>query len=954
MKFVFFNPSNNKWYNNNNLDYLIQFPKPRNKNIKIGNSEIPDYINSIIECEVYYDQWTLANRYNKAYDILNLIQNSTNSNHDYQYIMIWLRYSFQRLLDWQRKQNTPPRALSGALNRLTYYLSGLYINQYKTETKYNNLNDSKIPLIKMILSMLGKGTGNGQAIRDYILVIMHKFKLPRKGKYFYEQWHQKLHNNSTPDDIIICEALLSFLKTNDIKNYWKVLNDNGINRERLESYERNITEEPHHNYDYIGDFENFLNILKSVHSNNDLITMFNSAKYIIGDKSNIYEDIINNVNNDNVNVINQIQKITFGRQILNKIIENVIKESDIGKMRDIIFFDISLENYIRLLVEKIIHIQISYNDYINEITLILENIKISYFNFIEINIIYNDWLKIVVSKQNDFSRNNMLKIKSVYNRLMRILNNISDYFNNNIQEKAKYLGEQFNINKESVETFSEELIRGTIFFALSMLLKKLNKFIREKTSNDKWLIISRGVNEEIKGLIKFEKNLSDIQFEKLNQKTILLTENINGNEEIPINCIGLIVSNNNENYPDVLAHVSVRARNLKILFGACLDEKIRNELLSLDKKYIKLNIVNTEIKFELIDEIKENEKEYQQNEISEIKLKGNSEESENNKKILVEIDEFNANLVGEKSLNTKILFNKVPNINWLKYPESFSIPFNIISLFLSLEENKEINEKINNEINQLSNKEIKKEKIILTLQKLKKLILQINFPSENEYTKKLNEKLIKFGIKENDISKAHNSIKKVWSSKYNERVYLSMQKLNISFDKIKVSVLIQKIIPTEYAFVIHTKNPLNNNNNEIFAEVVNGMGETLVGAYEGQSFSFIYNKNNKQFNINSYQNKSMKLLNEGFIFRSDSNMEDIENFSGAGLFDSVPMIDDKIIYMKYFDDKLYIDDNFVNKIVNGICDIGINVEMLYNGKPQDIEGVYYNGEFYIVQSRPQV
>ena len=89
--------------------------------------------------------------------------------------------------------------------------------------------------------MLGKGTGNGQQIRDYILVIMHKFNLPRKGKYFYEQWHQKLHNNTTPDDITICEALLSFLKSNNIKNYWKVLNDNGIDKKRLESYERNIT-----------------------------------------------------------------------------------------------------------------------------------------------------------------------------------------------------------------------------------------------------------------------------------------------------------------------------------------------------------------------------------------------------------------------------------------------------------------------------------------------------------------------------------------------------------------------------------------------------------------------------------------------------------------------------------------------------------------------------------------
>ena len=106
-------------------------------------------------------------------------------------------------------------------------------------------------MIQTIISFLGKGTGNGQAIRDYILVIMHKYKLPRKGKYFYEQWHQKLHNNSTPEDIIICEALLAFLRSNNIQDYWRVLKEGNITKERLASYERNITEEPHHNYDYI-------------------------------------------------------------------------------------------------------------------------------------------------------------------------------------------------------------------------------------------------------------------------------------------------------------------------------------------------------------------------------------------------------------------------------------------------------------------------------------------------------------------------------------------------------------------------------------------------------------------------------------------------------------------------------------------------------------------------------
>lgn len=39
-----------------------------------------------------------------------------------------------------------------------------------------------------------------------------------------EEWHQKLHNNSSPDDIIICQALLAYLQSDlDISKYWTVL-----------------------------------------------------------------------------------------------------------------------------------------------------------------------------------------------------------------------------------------------------------------------------------------------------------------------------------------------------------------------------------------------------------------------------------------------------------------------------------------------------------------------------------------------------------------------------------------------------------------------------------------------------------------------------------------------------------------------------------------------------------
>lgn len=56
-----------------------------------------------------------------------------------------------------------------------------------------------------------------------------------------QDWHQKLHNNTTPDDVIICEAYIKFLDGNgDNGSYWAHLNDNGITRQRLESFDRAI------------------------------------------------------------------------------------------------------------------------------------------------------------------------------------------------------------------------------------------------------------------------------------------------------------------------------------------------------------------------------------------------------------------------------------------------------------------------------------------------------------------------------------------------------------------------------------------------------------------------------------------------------------------------------------------------------------------------------------------
>ena len=83
----------------------------------------------------------------------------------------------------------------------------------------------------------------------------------------------------------------------------------------------------------------------------------------------------------------------------------------------------------------------------------------------------------------------------------------------------------------------------------------------------------------------------------------------------------------------------------------------------------------------------------------------------------------------------------------------------------------------------------------------------------------------------------------VWASKYNERALLSMKKVGLDFKDLRMAVLVQRVVPAEYAYVIHTHNPSNSSPDEIYAEVVRGLGESIVsGMVPGSSLAFMANK----------------------------------------------------------------------------------------------------------------
>ena len=955
INFVLKNLSNGKWYNNYGQNYRIEIIK-REKTIynEENNSEliIPECIKDAVDLEGNAGNWSLMHRYQKVRDCLFLLD--LENPKESLWIYIWLKYSFRRLLTWQRQFNTPPKDLQWSMHCLTFELtkrfSELYTisNNNKNKNKYFCLSPKII--IKDSCVLVGKGRENGQRIRDEILNIFHKFHISEKIDSFYEQWHQKLHNNTTPDDIIICQALVNFLRTNNMQEFWNTLNYGGVNKQRLESFERKITMEPYYEPAYLHDFENFLNLLKEVHGSADLILMFDQSKYAFGNNSQIFNEII--YFKDDWDTLKQIWRVTNGREILKNLIENAM--NDQGKLRDLLFFDDALQLYLRQIIEKILHINLDFNNYVSIITALLKNLNLYVDNFPEIEICLKDWIAFGENLKNEVTKGNIdsaMKVQSITDRIGRLLGHVIDYYNTVFAPRATYFGKGCKVDEKLVDIFTEEEIRGSIFFALSSILKKIQPILRNKANLGPWLIISRGCNENICGKVRYEKDLKTIQLEQFKEKTILLTENVGGSEEIPINCNAVIILNSN-NYPDMLAHISVRARNLKVALLVCFEQNIYQALKDNNDKFLEIKFNGNNIEYKNINNAKEQKEKKAVEEINK-NIKPTKFDDKFNK-AYIEIDEFENDKVGAKSNNLKKIYKKLPV--WIKYPESFSIPFNVFDYFMNLQENSNEKENLSNlilKLDSLPENELNKSTEILN-NCASIIINQMSIPEDNEYYKQLKQRLEKFGINEKELPEAIKSIKRVWASKFNERAFISCRKIGIKLKEISMAVLCQKIIEAEYAFVIHTKNPSNNDKNEIYCEMVYGMGESLVGAYEGQSFSFIYNKETKNINIVTYPNKSTALKNKGFIFRSDSNTEDLEGFAGAGLFDSIPMVEYEEVNMEYGINKIFCDENWKREIMKNIGNLGLEIERIFEGVPQDIEGVYSNKEFYIVQTRPQV
>jgi alpha-glucan,water dikinase len=911
LRFVVFRPEDGAWIKSGGQDlYLPLFQPPPDPRLP---AQLRDLAEEIVTAERDYASWTLMHRFNLCHDLLGKARGDEDA---LALLFVWLRYSAIRQLDWQRRYNTKPRELAHAQDRLTRRLAQLFRESGPGPRMW----------ARLMLTTLGRG-GDGQKVRDEILQIMHRNHIKETSGHFIEEWHQKLHNNTTPDDVVICAAYLEFLRSNgDVARFYKTLEAEGVTRERLRSFERPIKSDPNFFGDkkdaLIGEFSNFLKILKAVHSGTDLESAVAAARDKLDGGARQKVEAVLGLRAAGGNKL--IEATAAARAAVAGATQN---QKDDVALRDLLFLDLGLADCFRGAVERQNHSKLDRDALAALIDGALANLTPT-ADSPELALIAAHW-KALLAQPRD-GRDWALQARSVADRAARWVQGCTDSLYRRVQPKAEVLGEGFGAAKWVVPLFGEEVVRGGSAFALSLLLKHLDPILRTAAGIGGWQIVSPG---RAFGTVRVAASLETVQAEQFAGPTVLIADHVAGDEEIPASVTAVLTLD----APDLVSHVAVRARNAHVLFAACFDRAVFDQMKTLSDRTVTLSVTPR------------GDVEWREGG-SAVAEPTHTAAAPAGRRIRRDVaewavgqDGFTSEIVGGKSNNLGGLRGRLPE--WVHLPASFALPWGTCEKVLRDPANAATRDRIAGLTADPG------QDPAAALAQVREAFLGLKEPAG--FQEAVLSVWRSAGVPMIPWESAWRSICRVWASKWNERAYLSRRARSVPHDDLLMAVLVQQVVEADYAFVIHTTNPLTGDAGELYAEMVLGMGETLVGNHPGRALGFVCRKSDQSLTLQSYPGKSVGLYGKGVIFRSDSNGEDLEGFAGAGLYDSYLAVEPEHRLLDYTRERLVNDRGFRDELLRSVARVGLEVERVL-GSPQDVEGAVTGGRCYVVQTRPQV
>ena len=817
-------------------------------------------------------------------------------------------------------------------------------------------------LYRAALGTLPRGGGNGDDIRLGILQLMRENNIkeghrPGIEDPFIAQWHQKLHSNTTVDDIYICEAYLHFLHTGNWDDFWTHLWDNhGLTREDLAGMKAGwrtdgITGPGNHLPQLINPMKHFYWILRITHGGGNMDSAMDFAR------GKMPEDVQNEIydllaNRDEYWAPNKIVE-------LRERLSGTWRYGDVTN-RDVVLLDIAMEKFYRQKIEGLDLTEWDYDARLGQLEMSIRNVLVGQ-DFDRLVTAY-DFFRKANGGENGLTRWSPEWAKVMDAALESVslaMEHHMDQLCELVQHPADVIGEQAECDPAYITNFGEEVVRGHSMFAVSRMLSESRPGVRQAAGRSPWDVAALGSPQlaSYAGVVTVTE-LADVQgVDYSAAPVVILSAKLGGLEDIPPGVAAVLTA-----APvDLLSHIAIRARQTGVLLAAMPDPAGWEALVARAGQGVKIEVVGEEVK------VSESELgAAAASSSSSSSSSGAASSSSGAPKLtlvpkadtadwLVTPDKYAPGVVGGKSSSlAKLGVSPAIASFGAAVPASTALPFNAFEKALAADP--ATNASVTAALSALAAADAAGDAAArrAALDAMRSTIAY-DLKMPDDLVAPLAAAATAYGgtCAPADV---YQAVKKVWASKWNERAFLSRKACGVSDDSLHMATLLMEVVPAEHAFVLHTANPLTGNAGEVFGEVCVGLGEALVGNEPGSALSFTAAKTPGAVPIvKSLPSKPIahRAPYTTMIARSDSNGEDLEGFAGAGLYDSVTVVPTEEQVVSYADEPLVWDDARRTRLMSRLAELAVAVEAEM-GCPQDIEGCVVGEHIYVLQSRNQV
>ncbi|GBG79977.1 hypothetical protein CBR_g30239 [Chara braunii] len=577
-----------------------------------------------------------------------------------------------------------------------------------------------------------------------------------------------------------------------------------------------------------------------------------------------------------------------------------------------------------------------------------------------------------------------LRLKATLERAKRLAESYSDSILEIYPKRCEALGKALGIPENSIRTFAEAEIRSSVVFQLSKLCSLSLKSVRLATNGDGWDVLMPG--SAVGTLVEVDQMTPESMPSPSMGPVILLSRFANGDEEVKAagaHVVGVVLCHELPH----LSHLGVRARQERVTFVTCEDEERVADIRALCGRPVRLEASANGVRITAhsgsIPEASSNDEAVAAVSTAGVPSKTSSgnghmdhgAEHESavqifypNGHLLLDVKDASPETAGAKAAacgrlaqlaasSAKVLNERgVPAM--FRVPKSVAIPFGVMEAavkdageserFASLLEAIEVAPLAGGVLDGACAELRELVGALRPPASLVKLVEDAFQPDARliarssanvEDLKGMSGAGLYDSVPNVKLHKAPNAagvdfgeaVAQVWSSLYTRRAVLSRRMAGVPQREAVMGVLVQELLTPSLSFVLHTRSPIDGNEDMVHAELALGLGETLASGTRGTPWRLAVNKLTGQVRTLAFANFSESLVVRGNGKSEGRMVREVADYSGA---------------------LLSKDSEARTSLGQRLATVGSFLEQMLGGA-QDIEGAVVERDIFIVQSRPQ-